>query len=316
MRDLTESLELAKKIKSLCLKAGFSAVGISKAKKITKEAEFFFNWLCENKNAGMKWLESTFSKRKNPFELFPEVKSIISLAYIYNTPYYHIEEKDIPKISRYAWGNADYHNVLKIILKSICFEIKSLVKNFYSKECQTMYFVDTEPVMEKYWAVQAGIGSRGKNTLVINPSFGSFFFIGTIFIDLDLEYDKQANDLCKDCNLCLMSCPTGALYGEYKLDASKCISYHTIENKNEIPEEINLNSWIYGCDICQNVCPYNSKEKAVFTHNKDFEPKQKFFNKPKELYLSLSEKDFYNEFKNTPLNRLSFNRWKRNLQRI
>ncbi|MCX7833677.1 MAG: tRNA epoxyqueuosine(34) reductase QueG, partial [Ignavibacteria bacterium] len=313
MQDLTESLTLTKKIKSLCKEAGFSAVGIAKPEIISDESEFFLQWLREGKNAEMKWLKTTFSKRINPFKLFNDVKSIISLAYIYNTPYQHKEDKNIPKISKYAWGNADYHRVVKKLLKKICNNLVSLVQDYFCKEIKTMHFVDTAPVMEKYWAVKSGIGSRGKNTLVINPSFGSFFFIGTIFINIELEYDKKIEDLCKDCNLCLKSCPTGALYSEFKLDASKCISYHTIENDGEIPNEINLNNWIFGCDICQNVCPYNNKQNLIYTNNKDFIPKERFFNKPKEYYLTITETEFNKEFKHTPLNRLKYHRWVRNL---
>lgn len=304
---------MTKKIKSICEKAGFSSVGISKPEIICDEANYFSQWLAEGRNAGMKWLETTFSDRINPFKIFPEVKSIISLAYIYNTPYYHKENKDIPKISRYAWGNADYHKVMKKLLKDLCKEITSIAKDFASKEIKTMYFVDTSPVMEKYWAIKSGIGSRGKNTIVINPKFGSFFFIGTIFINISLEYDRKVEDLCKNCDLCLKSCPTGALYSEYKLDARKCISYHTIENKNDIPNKINLNNWIFGCDICQNVCPYNNKQDLIFSRDQRFLPKEKFFNKSKEIYLNLSEEEFYKDFKNTPIERLKYKHWRRNL---
>lgn len=316
MQDLIESLILTKKIKSICKEAGFSAVGISKADIVSKESEYFSKWISEGKNAGMKWLKTTFSKRVNPFIVFPEVKSIVSLAYIYNTCFKHKEEKNIPKISRYAWGNADYHKVLKKILKSVCKKIESIDINGLTKKINTRYFVDVAPVMEKYWAIKSGIGSRGKNTIVINPTFGSFFFIGTIFINYELDYDSEITDLCKDCNLCLKSCPTGALFDEYKLDASKCISYHTIENENEIPKSFNTHRWIYGCDICQNVCPYNKLDNPVFTYNKDFEPKERFFNKPIEVYNLLTEEEFYSEFQNSPINRLKYNRWQRNLKKI
>lgn len=307
---------MTKKIKLLCEIAGFSAVGISKPEIITDEASFFSQWLTEGRNAGMEWLETTFSKRVNPFKIFPEIKSIISLAYIYNTPYYHKEDKDIPKISRYAWGNADYHKVMKKLLKNVCKDMISIAKDFSFKEIKTMYFVDTSPVMEKYWAVNSGVGARGKNTIVINPEFGSFFFIGTIFINIELEYDGKIKDLCKSCDLCLKSCPTGALYSEYRLDARKCISYHTIENKNDIPNEINLNNWIFGCDICQNVCPYNNKKDLIFSRTQRFSPKEKFFNKSREFYLNLTEKEFYREFKNTPVKRLKYKNWIRNLKSI
>jgi len=316
LQDLIESSTLTKKIKSLCINAGFSAVGVSKAEIITDESDYFLTWLSEGRNAGMEWLKTTYHQRINPFKIFPEVKSIISLAYIYNTPFKHKEQKNIPKISKHAWGNVDYHKVIKRILKELCIKINFLVKNQTNKTITTVYFVDTAPIMEKYWAIKSGVGWRGKNTIVINPQFGSFFFIGTIFLNLELEYDTAIDNICNECDICLKSCPTGALYNEYKLDANRCISYHTIENKNEIPDDINLHNWIYGCDICQNVCPYNNVKKTIYSQNKDFNPKNKFFNKSKDLYLNVTEEEFHNEFSNSPLSRLKFQNWIRNLRRI
>ena len=255
----------------------------------------------------MDWMLQSSEKRANPLMIFPEAKSVISLALLYDTPFTHSDSPGIPKISRYAWGERDYHKVIKKKLKEICISIEK-----YLTEAKTKYYVDDGPVMEKSFAVKSGIGWQGKNTTVIEPEYGSFFFLAEIFIDVELEYDKPIEDMCGSCSLCIQSCPTGALYDEYKLDSNLCITYHTIENKNEIPDYIDLNNWIFGCDICQDVCPYNKKK--FFTIDKGFYPKQNIFNKTREELLKMTEEEFNKEFTGTPVKRAKHERWKRNLQ--
>ena len=168
--------------------------------------------------------------------------------------------------------------------------------------------------MDKAWAVRSGVGWMGKHTNVINSEFGSFFFLAEILINKVLDYDKPAEDLCKDCRLCIEACPTDAIYDEYKLDANLCISYQTIENRNEIPEEIDLSGWIFGCDICQDVCPFNGNK--IFTEDISFYPKKEVFNKNCDDLLEMDEENFNKIFEGTPVRRTKYNGWKRNLEKF
>ncbi|MCX6163941.1 MAG: tRNA epoxyqueuosine(34) reductase QueG [Ignavibacteriae bacterium] len=302
---------ITSRIKDICKNYGFFKIGISKAEPLSKESEYLKQWLAESRNADMDWLSHSYEKRINPSLVLPEVKSIISLAYLYNTPFTHSESPDIPKISRYAWGENDYHKVIKKKLKEIC---RSIELYLAGTEIKTKYFIDDSPVMEKRWAVKSGIGWQGKNTTVINPEYGSFFFIADILINVELEADESIEDLCKTCKLCIKSCPTGALYEEYKLDANLCIAYHTIESKKEIPDNIDLKNWIFGCDICQDVCPYNKKK--FFTVDKSFYPKKSIFNKTREELLKITEEEFNTEFTGSTIKRAKYERWRRNLEKI
>jgi len=293
-------------IKQKCFENGFIKAGIAKADALKTEGLYLKEWLDENRNADMKWMNKSFEKRTDPKLIMEDVKSVISLAYLYDTPVAHSENKNIPKISRYAWGQRDYHKVVKKKLKPLCKEIESLYP-----EIKTRYYVDDGPVMDKAWAAKSGIGWMGKHTNIISPEIGSFFFLAEILINMELEYDKPIEDLCKSCVLCINACPTGALYDEYKLDANLCISYQTIENKGDIPEEIDLNGWIFGCDICQDVCPYN--EQHIFTEEKDFFPKKEIFNKTYDELLNMNEVEFNKTFEGTPVRRTKYKGFMRNI---
>ena len=299
---------LTKLIKQKCLNTGFDKVGISKANKLNKEKEFFRSWLDDGKHADMEWLNQSMEKRVNPKLIMDGVLSVISLAYLYDTSFVHKDEKEIPKISRYAWGNRDYHKIIKKKLKSLCKEIEGLYEGL-----KTKYYVDDGHVMDKVWAEKSGIGWMGKHTNIINPDVGSFFFLSEILINCELEYDEPIENLCENCSICLEACPTGALYEAYKLDSNLCISYQTIENKNEIPDYINLNNWIFGCDICQDVCPFNSKK--LLTEEKDFYPKEKIFNQTFDNLLKISDVEFENIFEGSAVRRVKYKSWRRNLKK-
>lgn len=295
-------------IKQKCLDAGFIKAGISKASVLSEEGLHLKQWLDEGRNADMKWMKDSFEKRIDPGLIMEDIRSVISLAYLYDTPVPHPDDKNIPKISRYAWGERDYHKIIKKKLKLLCKEIEALQEGI-----RTRAYIDDGPVMDKAWAVRSGIGWMGKNTNVINPEFGSYFFIATILLNTELEYDKPIEDMCRSCSICVSSCPTGAIYEEYKLDSGLCISYQTIENRNEIPEEIDLSGWIFGCDICQDVCPFN--ENKFFTDDINFYPRSELANKTYDDLLELSEENFNELFRGTPVRRTKYSGWVRNLKK-
>lgn len=295
-------------IKQKCLDAGFIKAGISKAEPLKEEGIHLKLWLDEKRHADMKWMEDSFEKRIHPELIMEDVKSVISLAYLYDTPVAHPDDKNIPKISRYAWGERDYHKILKKKLKTLCKEIEDEKEGI-----KTKYYIDDGPVLDKAWAVRSGVGWTGKNTNVINPEFGSFFFIATVLINTELEYDLPVEDNCKSCSLCVSACPTGAIYEEYKLDSNLCISYHTIENRNDIPDEIDLSGWIFGCDICQDVCPFN--ESKFFTNDINFFPRKEIIFKNYNDNLKLSENEFNSLFNGTPVKRTKYKGFIRNLQK-
>jgi epoxyqueuosine reductase len=297
---------LSKLVKEICLKEGFIKAGIARAEKLEEQSLLLKQWIDEGRNADMIWIDKGFDKRRDASLIMEDIKSVISLAYLYDTPFNHSVAPRIPKISRYAWGEKDYHKVLKKKLKKVCAEIDSL-----SPEIKTRAYVDDGPVMDKAWAVRSGIGWMGKHSNVINSEFGSFFFISEILINIELKPDEPAEELCGSCSICMQACPTGAIYEEYRVDANLCISYHTIENRGEIPDYIDLNDWIFGCDICQDVCPYNKKK--YFTEDTAFFPKMKFLNKPREDLLKLTEEEFNAEYTGTPVKRTKYTGWRRNL---
>jgi len=298
--------DLSEIIRQKCHEAGFIKTGFAKAEKLTAESASLQEWLHEKRNADMQWMNNSFEKRTDPSLIMDDVRSIISLAYVYDTPIAHSEDKNIPKISRYAWGSRDYHKVLKKILKELCTDIELL-----SPHIKTKFYVDDGPVMDKAWAVRSGIGWMGKNTNIIDPDSGSFFFLSTILINQELEYGKPIEDLCKTCMLCVNECPTGAIYEEYKVDANLCISYHTIENRGSIPDEIDLEGWIFGCDVCQDVCPYNGKN--IFTDNVNFFPRRELTESTYSELREMSEENFNLVFSGTPVKRTKYSGWIRNI---
>ena len=287
----------SKTIKQLAKKIGFSDCGIS---DITVSDEYynkFTNWLSIGYNAEMYYLQNHQNIRKNPQLLVENAKSVISV--IFN--YYSIETPDDISItiSKFALGK-DYHKILKKKLLDLFSELKKICS-----EINGRVFVDTAPLFERYFAAKAGLGFIGKNNCLINETYGSWIFIGEIIVDVELEYDKPLNQNCDSCKKCIVSCPTKALT-ENCLDANKCISYHTVENKSEIPPEIKdkITTQIFGCDICQNVCPYNVK--AIQNNNTELKilPQIKGLNY--HNLVSQSKDRFKNTFSETSISRISY----------
>lgn len=256
----------------------------------------------------MKWMETSKDKRSDIFKYFPEVKTVISLAYNYYTDE-NDNNEDQYKISNYAWGN-DYH----IILKEKLYQIIQLISQYKSK-FQYRVCVDTSPLSEKYWAEKAGIGWIGKHTNLINDKIGSWFFLSEILLDFKLEYNEPFSfDLCGSCTKCIDDCPTDAIVDEYVLDSNKCISYLTIEKRDDIPDDFKdkLNNWIYGCDICQQVCPWN-KKFSVKSSDNNFQIRDEIKNKTKKDWDNLNEEEYRRTFKKSAIKRTKFSGLKRNI---
>jgi epoxyqueuosine reductase len=284
---------------------GFDLVGFAKADVLEKESELLKEWLDKNYQAGMDYMNKNFEKRKDIEQILPNAKSIISLGLNYYTPDEYSNDNLKGKVSRYAWGK-DYHLIIWAMLDELEEELKKIYPAF-----ESISYVDTGPVMDKAWAVRAGIGWLGKHTNVISREIGSWFFIANIITNYEFDYSEPITDFCGSCTSCLDACPTKAIIQEYVVDANKCISYLTIENKGEITKELKgkFNNWIFGCDICQDVCPWNQKF-PVETLIKDFHPQNK------ELNLAdvdeMTEADFRQRFRVSPIKRAKLSGLKRN----
>ncbi|MBC6400040.1 MAG: tRNA epoxyqueuosine(34) reductase QueG [Ekhidna sp.] len=239
-------------IKKIASELGFSFCGISKAEFLEEEAPKLEEWLKRGYQGKMSYLENHFDKRLDPTKLVPGAKSIVSLIYNYFPEQIH-QDKDKPKIAKYAYGQ-DYHFVIKDRLRKFMTCIHKKIG-----EVNGRIFVDSAPVHERAWAAKSGLGWMGKNSLLLNREMGSFFFLAELIIDLELEPDGPVKDYCGTCTACQDACPTDAIPEPYVVDGSRCISYLTIELKDEIPQEFKdkMENWVFGCDICQDVCPWN-----------------------------------------------------------
>lgn len=294
-------------IKQKALELGFAAIGFSKANFLEKESQQLKKWLYNDLHGEMHYMENHFEKRTDPRKLVESAKSVISVLYNYFPEKNQID--NTYKISKYAYGK-DYHYVVKEKLNLLFDFIHTEISKIEGRA-----FVDSAPVMDKVWAAKSGLGWIGKNTNLISKEFGSFFFIGELIIDLELEYDKAIKDYCGTCTKCIDACPTNALK-PYQLDARKCISYLTIEKKGEIPEEFKgkWDNWIFGCDICQDVCPWNPK--AIFHNQDQFLISDQLQEMKKEDWQNLQKSDFKKLFNNSPVERTKFEGLKRNIEFI
>jgi epoxyqueuosine reductase len=288
---------------------GFDLIGFAKTDELTGEIEKLKEWLRNGYQAGMKYMERNVEKRKNLGSIFKDAKSVISLAINYYTNHQYSENKNLGKVSRYAWGT-DYHLIIWEKLDLLESELKKIDPLF---ECKS--YVDTGPVMDKVWAVKAGIGWMGKHTNVINKELGSWIFLSTLITNYEFEYSSTVPDFCGTCTACIDACPTGAIIDEYLVDANKCISYLTIENKNEIPLKFKgqFNNWIFGCDICQDVCPWNIKFSNE-TSVDEFNPKEGNSELILHDVINMDENDFKIGFEGSPIKRAKLKGLKRNAE--
>lgn len=300
-------LDKSKVIKDIATELGFILCGISKAETMTTEAENLERWLTQNYHGEMSYMANHFDKRTDPTLLVPNSKSVISLAYNYYNPQKQTDT-DAPKISMYAYGK-DYHKVMKKKLNLLFDAIKNRFGDINGR-----VFVDSAPVLERDWAKRSGIGWIGKNTLLVNPKIGSFFFLGEIILDLELGYDAPISDYCGTCTRCIDACPTEAISSDgYIMDGSKCISYLTIELKDDIPASYSgkMENYMFGCDICQQVCPWNRFSKP---HDEPaFLPNEKMLSMTKDDWQHLTQEGFDAIFDGSAVKRTKFEGLKRNI---
>ena len=288
---------------------GFMSCGISKSGFLSDEAERFESWLKNNYHGKMSYMERNFDKRLDTTKLVENSKSVISLTYNYY-PKKVLKSDSTFKVSKYAYGK-DYHVVLKNKLKQLLNIMKDKFGSF-----QGRVFVDSAPILERAWAKKCGLGWIGKNTNLINKQSGSFFFLAEIIVDLELNYDNTTTDHCGSCTACIDACPTNAIYEPYKLDASRCISYYTIELKESFSSNLSsdFKDWIFGCDICQDVCPWNRFSKA--NDEVLFETIPEISNFNKADWIDLTEETFKKVFKESPIKRSKFKGLKRNINYV
>lgn len=293
-------------IKAKAQKFGFQNCGISKAVFLEEDAKPLEAWLQKNYHGEMSYMENHFDKRLNPTLLVEGSKSVISLSYNYY-PDEKLSAIDNFKISKYAYGE-DYHEIIKGILQELVAELKEEIGDFHCR-----VFTDSAPILERSWARKSGIGWVGKNANLITKQSGSFYFLAEIICDLELSEDSPTTDHCGTCTKCIEACPTDAIVSDKIIDGSKCISYATIELKNDIPENFNekLEDWMFGCDICQDVCPWN--RFSVPHHQQKFKPNQFLLNYRKQDWKELTQELFSEIFRKSPVKRTKFAGLKRNI---
>jgi len=293
-------------VKTSAADAGFSFCGIAKAEKLENEARLLETWLQQNRHGNMQYMENYFDKRIDPTLLVPGAKSVISLMYNYYTT---ANQQSDYKLASYAFGE-DYHHVIKAKLSSLIDTLQTTIGQFEAR-----IFVDSAPVLEKAWAKRSGVGWQGKNTNIINPKSGSFFFLAEIICDVEFDYDGPIKDYCGTCTACVDACPTEALNTPYQIDASKCISYLTIELKDAlIPETFagKMDNWIFGCDICQTVCPWNRFSKQH--EEQRFNPKQALLGMTNNDWREITEDVFKELFGKSAVKRTKYLGLERNIK--
>jgi epoxyqueuosine reductase len=307
--DLHARERLAHALKAEARRLGFDACGIAKAERLDAEAERLEQWLLESRHASMQWMENHFEKRVDPRRLVDGAQTVISVLHNYYQPVDHAPEPEVGKISRYAWGD-DYHDVLKEKLFALYDWLDEAVGGISGRA-----FVDSAPVLDKAWAARSGLGWVGKSTMLLNRQLGSFFFIGELIVDVPLPADGPVPDYCGSCTRCLDACPTGALDAPYQIDANRCISYLTIEHRGaELPDGVSseVGNWIFGCDICQDVCPWNKFSRP--TQEPRFLPRPGVTDTELREWVELDLEAFRARFRKSPVKRAKFEGFQRNVR--
>jgi epoxyqueuosine reductase len=298
----------AQVVKSLASSIGFDGCGIARATPLDEDARRLEKWLLNGRHGEMKYLENHFDMRINPTKLVPGAKSVITLLFDYFPE--KIQEPGSPKIAKYAYGK-DYHSVIREKLNVFLYRLREELGNIEGRG-----FVDSAPVLERTWAFNSGLGWVGKNGNLINRKKGSFFFLATLITDLELQADDPyVRDYCGSCTKCIDACPTEAILPNKELNASQCISYFTIELKsNSLPEQLNkkAENWVFGCDICQDVCPWNRFSQPH--HHEELSPLQEVLSFDITKWKALEKNDFQKIFKDSPIKRTKWEGMQRNLK--
>ncbi len=293
-------------IKAEAKRLGFLSCGISKAGFLEEEAPRLERWLNQNMHGEMHYMENHFDKRLDPTKLVEGSKSVVSLLLNYFPP--KVQNPESYKLSKYAYGT-DYHFVIKDKLKSLLYYIQTEIGDVHGRA-----FVDSAPVLDKAWAAKSGLGWMGKHSNLLTQKVGSFYFIAELIIDLELDYDHAVTDHCGTCTACIDACPTEAITEPYVVDGSKCISYFTIELKDNIPSEFKgrFDDWMFGCDVCQDVCPWNRFSKA---HNEPlFNPNPELLDMTRKDWEDITHETFNKVFKKSAVKRTKFQGLQRNIK--
>ncbi len=305
--NLKDSVKYARRIKAEAKRLGFASCGISKAEFLEEEAPRLENFLKQKYFGRMAYLDNHFEKRLDPRKLVDGAQSVISLSFNYYNPIKQTDP-DSPKISMYAFGE-DYHRVVKEKLLSLFAFIEQSIQAIEGR-----IFVDSGPVLERAWAARSGLGWIGKNGMLIQQKQGSFYFLAQLIIDLELETDKPIGDYCGNCRRCIDACPTQAIIEPKVLQADKCISYFTIELRDSLPDNMKskFDNWMFGCDVCQLVCPWN--RFSVTNLTPDFQPSEELLSMRKEDWVELTREGFNNLFPKSAVKRTRFEGLKRNIR--
>ncbi len=310
MTESSNPAKLKSELKAEARRIGFLACGVAKAQRLDEEARRLEEWLGRGLHGSMTWMENHFEKRIDPTRLVEGAQTVISVIDTYHQPaHQHPADSRVGRISRYAWGD-DYHQVVKKKL----FELLEWLEHS-AGTINGRVFVDSAPVMDKVWAERSGLGWIGKNTNLISRSAGSFFFIGEIVVDLVLEPDERGLDYCGSCTRCIDACPTDALFQPYAIDSNRCISYLTIEHRDDdIPAELTskFGGWIFGCDICQDVCPWNKFAQPA--RDSAYLPRAGVIDTPLREWIEINLDEYRKRFRNNPVKRARYDGLKRNIR--
>jgi epoxyqueuosine reductase len=302
---------LSDRIRSMAIELGFCKVGITPAVALEQEGRLLQEWLSRGYHGTMGWMARNVEQRVDPRKVLPNAKSVVVVAMNYYTDARHSEDPDTGKISRYAWGD-DYHEIMLPRLEKLLHSIKQEVPTVQGK-----VYVDTGPVMDKVWAERAGIGWEGKHTNVISREVGSWIFLGEIILNVSLEYDEPTADYCGTCTRCIDACPTDAIVEPYVLDSNLCISYLTIEHKGDIPDALSsqFENWIYGCDICQDVCPWNQRFSKPSSETA-FGPRDGNLSPKLHELAEMTEEEFQRDYRRSPIKRTKHSGLMRNVNAV